>query len=160
GRGLTTVAHTSERAQELLALRLALDTRSLLACRFVCPSSGRDDARLAEFHPFCERRRARLLSPYRWTGSNEQKRGRANLTAVEHVGPSLCSCSDQRFRAPHSMRTKPWRMLVSLHPAAIVASADQSITELRCFRPRHGRQHNQAVPNALAAEIDRLRFAP
>jgi hypothetical protein len=50
-------------------------------------------------------------------------------------------------------------MSVSLHPAAIVAGGDQSITELCRFRPRYGRQHNKAVPNALAAEIDRLRFA-
>ena len=33
------------------------------------------------------------------------------------------------------------------------------ITELRRFRPRYCRQDNKAVPNALAAKIDWLRFA-
>src|SRR5690349_25103064 len=46
-----------------------------------------------------------------------------------------------------------------LHPAAIVAGGGQLLTELRRFRPRHGRQHDKAVPNAFAAEIDRLWFA-
>src|SRR5215468_2095779 len=78
----------------------------------------------------------------------------ATKCRAQHVRIILCA------RAPGTRcGDKPARTSVGLNPAAIIAGDDQLITELRGVRTRYGRQHDKAVPNALAAKIDRLRLA-
>src|SRR5262245_23882148 len=88
--------------------------------------------------------------------------GRA--TATTSSAATTCRPQNVRIilcaRAPCTRcGDKPARTSVSLNPAAIIAGGDQPVTELRRIRLRYGRQHDKAVPNALAAKVDRLRLA-
>src|SRR5262245_51114403 len=85
-RGLAPIPHTRERTQKLPALRFARYARVLRACGLISP--GLADARFAELHPLRERRRARLLRPRRWSGSNEYQRGRDNVTTASRAHPA------------------------------------------------------------------------